>query len=78
MPHTTTTRKPSRLAFYRTFRRSRRGNLYTHYNDASITIFRWDGGWKFVIAKHAGAPFYSSQVYETEIDAMDDLMDHLE
>ena len=76
--HTTTPQEKAtgrRAGFLAGFRRSKRGNLWRHYEGRTLTVFRRDrGGFAWCVAD-GEEPRFSPLAYGTEREALDALWD---
>jgi len=67
-----------RQEFERGFKRSKKGNLWCHYNGLIVSVFKQsDGGYGWCVAGEDDKR-YSSHEYETEEEAIEALSAELE
>jgi hypothetical protein len=62
------------------FRRSRRGNLWREYHGLTVTVYQTPEGlygWCLAGPESQGPPRLSSEKFETEVEALEDVQDVL-
>lgn len=53
------------------FKTSAKGTLWRKYDEDIVSVFKYQGGWKWCVANNeADVRYFSQEVFEVEIDAM--------